>query len=150
MKIEEALKSKSISNEFQKLYLNLAYTNIWMEEQVNIIFKTHGITSHQYNVLRILRGSVGQPLPAIEIQSRMIYRNSNVTRIIEKLLAKGYVDKKSNDLNRRKIEVTITDSGMDLLAKLDDVVMKLHNKLFTNINQEEAKAFNEVLDKIRG
>ena len=150
MKIEDALKSRLIKDDFQKLYINIAFTSIWLEEQLNKLFKDIGITSHQYNVLRILRGSLGTPLPACDIQGRMIYKNSNVTRIIEKLVSKELTSKKSNEKNRRKIEVEITPAGLDLLAQLDMKVMQVHHNLFKNITVEEAQSFNNLLDKIRG
>lgn len=149
MKIEEELKSRKITDEYQKLFLNILFSASWLEDKTAHIFKSANITSHQYNVLRILRGSLGTPLPAFEIQSRMISKNSNVTRIIEKLVAKKLVHKKFNDNNRRMIEVTITQEGLDILKQLDDVIPDNYAGLFNNLSREEADLCSELLDKIR-
>jgi DNA-binding MarR family transcriptional regulator len=150
MGIEEALKAKKINNEYQKLFINFSYTFNWIDEQVAKFFKNHNLTNHQYNILRILRGSLGTPLPAFEIQNRMICKNSNVTRIIEKLIAKQYVSKKFNDDNRRKVEITITDKGLELLNSLDNAIISLHSNIFKNITEEESVYLNDMLDRIRG
>lgn len=149
MRIEEELKSKRITDEYQKLYLNVLFSANWLEDKTAHIFKSANITSHQYNVLRILRGSLGTPLPAFEIQSRMISKNSNVTRIIEKLVTKKLAYKKFNESNRRMIEVTITDEGLEILKQLDNVILDNYVELFNNISREDAILCSELLDKIR-
>lgn len=149
MKIEEELKSRKITDEYQKLYLNVLFSANWLEDKTAHIFKSANITSHQYNVLRILRGSLGTPLPAFEIQSRMISKNSNVTRIIEKLVTKKLANKKFNESNRRMIEVTITDEGLEILKQLDNVILDNYVELFNNISREDAILCSELLDKIR-
>lgn len=149
MKIEEALKSKKITNPNEKLYLNIVFTSIWLEEKTNKIFKVHNITSHQYNVLRILRGNQGNSLPAFEIQERMITKNSNVTRIIEKLIAKKLVNKGFDKTNRRKIAVSISEAGLELLQALDHIICAEYQKLFKNISDSEASIISDFLDQIR-
>lgn len=149
MTIEQELKARKIEDEYQRLYLNMAFTFNWIEEHIARLLKKYNLTSHQFNVLRILRGSHGTPLPAYEIQNRMISKSSNVTRIIEKLVAKALVDKKFNESNRRKVEITITEKGIELLSSLDTVVLALHASTYKNITVAEAKTLNELLDKIR-
>lgn len=149
MGIEADLKTKNIEDYYQKLHLNMLFTSNWLEQKMMGIFKDNGITSHQFNVLRILRGNKGEPMPACAIQERMISRNSNVTRIVEKLLQKNYVTKKFNDQNRRMIEIKITTEGLELLSSLDNKIASMHHQIMDNLSEEEAIIVSNLLDKMR-
>lgn len=149
MGIEADLKTKNIEDYYQKLHLNMLFTSNWLEQKMMGIFKDNGITSHQFNVLRILRGHKGEPMPACAIQERMISRNSNVTRIVEKLLQKNYVTKKFNDQNRRMIEIKITPEGLELLRSLDKKIASMHHQIMDNLSEEEAIIVSNLLDKMR-
>jgi DNA-binding MarR family transcriptional regulator len=149
MKIEEIIKSSVAMDDAKKVILNLMYTQTVIADKFNEILKPHDLSSEQYNVLRILRGQKGCPANMCLIQERMIAKNSNTTRLIDKLLLKDLVTREVCPENRRKIEVQITTKGLELLQELDPKVLE-HEKLFaTNLTSEEIEHLNTLLEKYR-
>ena len=149
MKIEEILKSTVPMNNSKKIILNVLYTQNVITENFNEILKPHEISGEQYNVLRILRGQKGNPANMCVIQERMLAKTSNTTRLVDKLLLKDFVTRKVCPENRRKIEVLITQKGLDVLATLDPKVIA-HEQFFSkNLNTEEIDQLNQLLEKYR-
>jgi DNA-binding MarR family transcriptional regulator len=111
--------------------------------------KPYEISGEQYNVLRILRGQKGNPANMCLIQERMLARTSNTTRLVDKLLLKKFVTRNVCPENRRKIEVQITQKGLDILTELDPKVIE-HEQLFSKkLNTEELEQLNHLLEKYR-
>ena len=108
MKIEHIIKSTIPFDDAKKVFLNFTYTQNVIGDKFNEILKPYDISREQYNVLRILRGQKGCPANLSVIQDRMLSKNSNTTRLIDKLLLKNYVTREVCPNNRRKIEVLIT------------------------------------------
>lgn len=149
MKIEEVIKSNITLKDAKKVILNIIYTQNVINDKFNEILKPNDLSSEQYNVLRILRGQKGSPANMCVIQERMLAKNSNTTRLIDKLLLKEFVTREVCPNNRRKIEVLITQKGLDILADLDPKVEE-HEQLFANnLNQEELELLNHLLEKYR-
>ena len=149
MKIEEEIKSTIKLSIIRKVILNLKFTQNFLDDKFNDILKPYDISSEQYNVLRILRGQKGNPLNMQDIQERMVTKNSNTTRLIDKLLLKEMVVRNTCPENRRKIEIKITDKGLNVLINLDPIIEN-HNKVFTNnLADSELEILNELLEKIR-
>ena len=149
MRIEEIIKSNVTMDDAKKVILNLMYTQTVIADKFNEILKPYDLSSEQYNVLRILRGQKGCPANMFLIQERMIAKNSNTTRLIDKLLLKGLVTREVCPENRRKIEVQITEKGLDLLDELDPKVLE-NEKIFSdNLSNEEIKLLNTLLEKYR-
>ena len=149
MKLEEAIKQKKFGNEFEKAVVNILYTASWLEG-INIQrFKPHGISPQQYNVLRILRGSHPNPVMLGEITERMIDKNSNATRLVEKLRLKGFLKRDICKTNRRQVDITITSKGLTLLEELDAHIDEWQNS-HMKIKKSEVQLLNELLDKLRG
>jgi DNA-binding MarR family transcriptional regulator len=111
-------------------------------------FKPYGISPQQYNVLRILRGSSPKPLMLSDISSRMIDKNSNATRLVEKLRLKGFVKREVCENNRRQVDIVITSKGLDLLTEIDNAT-DTWGESFKSITKSEAEALNNVLDRLR-
>ncbi len=150
MKLEEEIKqSKPISSNYTRLLVNLIFTGSWSHDIANKHFKSFGISNEQYNVLRILRGSHPKSMAVMDVQSRMIERNSNVTRLAAKLLDKKYITKINNPDNRRIVFLNITQSGLELMASIDEVFPTIEKKMH-KISSDEADQLNELLDKLRG
>jgi DNA-binding MarR family transcriptional regulator len=115
----------------------------------NDILKSFDLSVEQFNVLRILRGQKGKPANMCIIQERMIAKTSNTTRLVDKLLLKGLVNREVCEENRRKMEITITKKGMELLAELDPKI-EAHEELFAqNLTSEEINLLNLLLEKYR-
>lgn len=149
MKIEEIIKSTVPLEISKKIILNIAYTQNVLGDTFNEIVKPFDISSEQYNVLRILRGQKGNPANMCLIQERMIAKTSNTTRLVDKLLLKELVTREVCSVNRRKIEVSITAKGLEVLKTLDSKIIE-HEKLFAqNLNPEELETLNTLLEKYR-
>ena len=149
MKIEEIIKSNISLDDAKRVILNLMYTQHVVAEKFYETLKPFELSGEQYNVLRILRGQKGNPANMCVIQERMITKNSNTTRLIDKLLLKGLVTRNVCPENRRKMEIFITDKGLDLLNELDPIVVE-HEQLFTqNLTSEETQNLIQLLEKFR-
>ena len=149
MLVEEQLKSDSKLNPGTKCILNLMYTGNWVNEKSSIYFKQFDLTSQQFNILRILRGQNGKAINLQDVQERMISKMSNTTRLIEKLRIKDLVSRIQCQSNRRKIEISITEKGLELLSLIDKS-LRIHEKETTkNLTEKEAILLNELLNKLR-
>ncbi len=120
-----------------------------LTDDVSMALKPMDITEPQFNVLRILRGQKGNPITVQEIQSRMIQRTSNVTRIIDKLLVKGFVSRAECAHNRRKMDICITSEGEAYLLQLDAILESLHKPMIDKLTAEELTELNELLIKLK-
>ncbi|OUR99310.1 MarR family transcriptional regulator [Flavobacteriales bacterium 33_180_T64] len=149
MSIEEDIKSTIKLGEEEKTVINLIYTNNWLKEKTVLCFKSHDLSPEQYNVLRILRGQKGNPSNLSTIQERMLNKMSNTTRLIDKLITKDLVIRQTCPSNRRKIEIFITQKGLNLLAELDDDVKSRNQEITKHLNHSELTTLNSLLDKLR-
>jgi DNA-binding MarR family transcriptional regulator len=149
MKLEDEIKQKKFKNDFHKLAVNLIYTHGWLSNHQAEFFKKFDITGAQYNILLILRGQHPNPASINLLKDRMLDKMSDASRLVERLKNKGLVEREICPDDRRKVEVKITNSGIELLKKMDDLEDKFEN-LFANIKSSEAKMLNELLDKLRG
>jgi DNA-binding MarR family transcriptional regulator len=148
MELEKEIKQKKFTSEFQKLWINIVYTSNWIQNSTAKLLKKYNLTEPQYNIMRILRGQAGNPISVLDVQSRMLDKMSNASRLIEKLRLKGLVERKENNEDRRQVDVSITQEGLDLLSKLDSLIKAEELKL-RNITADEAKLMNKLLDKVR-
>ena len=149
MKIEDVLKSTVPMDDSKKIILNILYTQSVITENFNEILKPYELSSEQYNVLRILRGQKGNPANMSLIQDRMVAKTSNTTRLVDKLLMKDLVTRKVCSENRRKIEVLVTQKGLDVLRELDPKVIMHEQSLSSNLNESEIAQLNQLLEKYR-
>ncbi len=121
----------------------------WITDQVSIELKELGVTEPQYNVLRILKGAGSKPLTVQDILAKMVQRSSNITRIVDKLISKGFVDRKECPTNRRKMDITITRSGLDMLERLDQKVYAFHQAYEKKLSGEELDKLKNLLEKLK-
>jgi DNA-binding MarR family transcriptional regulator len=149
MRIEEIIKSSVTMDDSKKVILNLMYTQTVIADKFYEILKPYDLSSEQYNVLRILRGQKGCPANMCLIQERMIAKNSNTTRLIDKLLLKELVTREVCPENRRKIEVLITSKGLNLLEELDPKVLEHEKSFAANLSEAEIEQLNNLLEKYR-
>lgn len=149
MKIEEAIKATGAMDLSAKTVINISYTSRSLEEPFQAMLKEYDLSSQQFNVLRILRGQRGNPANLSTLQERMIDKNSNTTRLVDKLLKKGWVLRQVCEKNRRKIEIFITEDGLQLLNTLDPVVTESNKKSVSNLTNSELETLNNLLDKLR-
>lgn len=129
--------------------VNVLFTGSWLHHAEAARLKVHSLTPEQYNVMRILRGSHPRALMLIDITSRMIDKNSNCTRLVEKLRQKGLVTRQLSAEDRRQVDISITEKGLALLATIDHE-KKQWLATLSNLSRTEAQQLNRLLDKLRG
>ena len=148
MTIDEEIKGR-YRNDYHRGIINLNFTVNQLNYQFLQYLKMHKLTEPQYNILRVLRGyKEDGPFSIGFLKERMLDRNSDVSRIVDKLFEKGLVDRKENAADRRQKEVEITEKGLAIIEKMTDCDVKA-DTLLQNLNTEEIKELNRLLDKIR-
>ena len=149
MKIEDEIQTKRFRNERHKATINIVFTSNWITGILEKRASTQQITLQQFNVLRILRGQHPQPATNSIVKERMLDKMPDVSRIIDRLVAKELVSRAKSDNDRRAVDVKITQKGLDALADLEESMMMM-DVLQDNISEGECQQLNELLDKLRG
>lgn len=148
MSIEKDIKQQSkFRNEWHKAAVNILYTNGWVLQQQKQHMDRGGLTSQQYNILRIMKGS-STPLSTLQIRERMLDKMSDTSRIVDRLIAKGLLSKSVNQLDKRLVDVSITQQGRELLEWMDNFTYEL-DTILESLTEEEARQLNDLLDKAR-
>jgi DNA-binding MarR family transcriptional regulator len=148
MKIEDEIKQYKFRNPNQKAVINLLYTTNWLLGRQKEIFQPHNITGQQYNILRILRGQYPNSISATEIKARMLDKNSDVSRLLDRLLAKKIISKQVSSSDKRAADIFLTEEGLQLLNNIDEKQHLLDSILL--LSEEEALTLSDLLDKCRG
>jgi MarR family transcriptional regulator, 2-MHQ and catechol-resistance regulon repressor len=148
MGIEKDIQQAKFRNAHQKAGINLIYTVAWMRDKTKMIFDSEDITSQQFNILRILRGSFPQPLSTLQIRERMLDKMSDTSRIVDRLIVKGLVKKVVCKNDRRLVDVVITDKGKKLLERLDTRQDEI-DSILGNLSEKDANILSDLLDKVR-
>jgi len=148
MELEKEIQQTKFKSERHKAVLNIVFTSSWIACQQMRFFKDHDLSPQQYNVMRILRGQKGKPITVNGIQERMLDKNSNASRLIDKLKEKKLAERVICEKDRRQVDIIITNKGLELLKKIDMVIDDIEN-LYTTITEKEAEELNRILDKLR-
>jgi DNA-binding MarR family transcriptional regulator len=148
-KIEEAIKQSEFKDSYNKVVVNLLYTHSYLVSFQTAVLKPLDLSPEQYNVLRILRGQQGKPATIAAIQERMLNNMSNASRLVDKLKAKELVKREECPLNRRQVDVVITEKGLALLELLEPQINAI-NKKAIHLEDQELDLLNRLLDKLRG
>ena len=138
--------SKQLTKDTVISILTLGYR---VNDELSAMFKTHGISLPQFNVLRILRGRQGEAANLSTIQEQMIHKMSNTTRLIDKLIEGGYVNRFVCEKNRRKIEIFITKKGLELLNNLDKQLQTKEQFLLNDLDNNEKEELMQLLSKVQ-
>lgn len=149
MKIEDEIKQNRFHSEYQKLAINILFTNQWLTANTTKILKPFGISPQQYNVLRILKGQSPNAISVSNIMDRMIDKMSNTSRLVEKLRQKELIERVTCEKDRRQVDVKITKKGLELLEKVK-TEMNAFKTISENLTEKEASTINNLLDKMRG
>lgn len=142
--IDQELRSR-FESEQQKAMLNVMFTANWFKSRMSDLFRPFGISAQQYNILRILRGAKGR-MNMHSVKERMIDRAPNATRLTDKLIAKGLVERERCEEDRRVVYVRISDKGLELLTQVDKRNKAQQKILEERLSQADALALNRVLD----
>ena len=149
MEIEKEIKQSSFQSNLHKAVVNVIYTEGWISSVFRDIFKNYKITSQQYNVLRILRGRFPDSINPSEIKSVMIDKNPDLTRLCDRLLIMGLIDRFIDAENKRKVNIKINEKGLTVLKEIDPIMSEFTNQKF-HLDENEAELLSSLLDKLRG
>lgn len=132
----------------KKVIIKLIRMNCAINEQLMLALKPFGISIQQFNVLRILRGQKGVAANLFTVQEKMVNKMSNTTRIIDKLIDKSFVERIICKENRRKIELFITEEGLNFLKKVDPVIDQTEEKMTNHLSEKEKQEMLILLNKL--
>ncbi len=147
MNVEEIIKTDKEIPLKSRTIIHFMLVEHKINEIISNVLKPFGVSLQQFNVLRILRGQDGKPANLSTLNERMVTKMSNTTRLVDKLLLKGYVNRKTCPSNRRKIEITITDQGEKNLEKMDRAMRNAEEKILENLSDKELEQLNKLFDK---
>lgn len=145
----EIRQNRPFHSKGQEAFLGLLRTGDLVKHRFHQLFEGVGITFQQYNVLRILRGAGSEGIPTLEIGDRMIERTPGVTRLLDRLEAKGLVRRERCPQDRRKVLCFISPQGLELLASLDAPVMEADELVFQGMSEEDLEILINILDRLR-
>lgn len=149
MTIGKEIKQPKFRNAYQKVVINLIYTTNWIENKQEKFFKPFGITTAQYNILRILRGQGKNKISGAEIKARMLERNSDISRLLDRLSIKKWITRIKCPEDKRATDVMITEAGLNVLQQIDGH-MEASEKKIIHLSKDEALQLSRLLDKSRG
>ena len=146
MGFKEEIKSKFDSNQLMAA-VNIIYTSNWLRDISLPIYKKHNILSQHYNILRIVNGSFPNSVSPGYIKEVMIDKGRDLTRLVDKLVKLGYVERSLCKDNRRKMKIKITKSGTEIINTIGSEINRLYSSY--NLNEHEANQLSTLLDKLR-
>ncbi len=148
MSIEKDIKQKSFAPPSQKLTVNMMFTNNWLVSEFSQIIKPYSLSEQQYNVLKILQLSYPTPLCINTIIDSMRDQMSNVSRLVDKLEQKGFVERKKSSTDKRVVEVLITEEGIQITNELNELI-EVWESQSIQMSQSELEQLDELLQKLQ-
>ncbi|MBK8346262.1 MAG: MarR family transcriptional regulator [Saprospiraceae bacterium] len=149
MEIEKVIQQTYFKDKYHKAVVNLYYTSNFFRDAHMPIFAQYDIQGQHYNVLRILRGKHPEPVSPGYIKEVILDKGRDLTRLIDKLVSLGLVDRYTCPENRRKMNIRLTDTGLDILAKVSDA-LTLKDTTLRHLTDEEYDQLSTLLDRMRG
>jgi DNA-binding MarR family transcriptional regulator len=146
---EEIKQSKAFSSLEEEVHLALLRTADAASSRAAALFKAHGISPTQYNVLRILRGAGPKGLRCSEIGERMITHDPDITRLLDRMDAAGMIERVRSEQDRRVVLTSITSHGLEILRQLDRPVADLHKELLSHLGERKLRTLLNLLDEAR-
>lgn len=147
MNVEEIISTKSEIPLERRTIIHFMLVNNVINETIANALKPFDVSLQQFNVLRILRGQKGKPANLSTLNDRMVTKMSNTTRLVDKLILKGYVNRITCPSNRRKIEINITTKGKKTLEKMDVEMNRSEKNILKNLSKKELKQLNILFNK---
>ncbi|HET6765589.1 MAG TPA: MarR family transcriptional regulator [Longimicrobiaceae bacterium] len=149
-RIQQELKqTKPVSTLEEETFLNMVRTSNALTTGLSELLKRSDLTQTQYNALRILRGAGEKGLTAGEVGERMITRDPDVTRLLDRLEKRGLVERWRCGEDRRVVHTRITASGLQVIAPLDGPVVELHVEQLGHIGAERLRTLIDLLEEVR-
>ncbi|MFY7826138.1 MAG: MarR family winged helix-turn-helix transcriptional regulator [Flectobacillus sp.] len=148
MSIEKDIKQKSFTNPYQKLTVNIMYTNNWLVSEFSQIIKPYTLSEQQYSVLKILQNAHPTPLSINTIIENMRDQMSNVSRLVDKLEQKGYVERRKSPSDKRVVEVIITDEGVQITDEINELI-EVWETQSIQMCDEDLKLLQSLIQKLQ-
>ena len=149
-KLQKELKqTKPFRALEEEVTLNVARTAEHLAAGIAEVLKVAELTPTQYNALRILRGAGAEGLSCSEISERMVTKDSDVTRLLDRLESRGLISRERPATNRRLVLARITQEGLRVLAELDEPVTENHRRQISHLGKERLRMLNELLVAVR-
>ncbi len=146
---EEIKQSKPFSSLQQEVYLSILRTADELHSQVAALLKPFGVSTTQYNVLRILRGAGPNGHRCSEIAERMITREPDITRLLDRMTKAGWISQTRDSKDRRVVITRITPEALKLLKEIDKLIVELERTLMANVSERKLKTLLSLLDEVR-
>ena len=143
------IKRRPLSSPEEAAFLELCRTTDMLSRSLSILLKTEDLSATQYNVLRILRGAP-EGLTCGEIASRMITRDPDITRLLDRLEKRGLISRCRETKDRRMVMARIAPDGIQLLSRMDEPVREAHRAQLAHLGRERLKVLTELLQLARG
>jgi DNA-binding MarR family transcriptional regulator len=142
-------KTSSLASPLEvQLFVAILRAADSLSQDAEQLLKAAGLTGAQYNVLRILRGAEPEGLPCNGIGERMISRDPDMTRLLDRMEKRDWITRERQKDDRRVVKTRITGEGLSLLKKLDQPVGMLHERQFRHISAAHRKALKELLEEL--
>ncbi len=149
--LKSAIKqSKPFKSLHEELLLTLVRTAADVEHQMAQGFKPFGLTTTQYNVLRILRGAGTDGLCRNEIGARLVRQVPDVTRLLDRMEEAGLIVRERGGADRRYVTTRLTAQGLTLVNSLDAEVTAMHTTQVGHLTEKQMKALMDLLEDVRG
>lgn len=145
----EIKQRKPFTCREEELYLNILRTADLLQRRGIEVFRDADLSSTQYNVLRILRGAGAEGLACGEIGERMVTRDPDITRLLDRLEKRGLVSRNREKEDRRVVTARITQAGLDLLKRLDDPVVQMHKAQLGHLDAKQQESLIRLLESAR-
>ena len=146
---EELRQSKPFASPVVEVYLNVLRTNDHLSGDFARFLKKSGVSQPQYNVLRILRGAGRNGLPSLAVAERMVARVPDITRLLDRMAAKGWVTRTRSKTDGRVVIARITPKATRLVQRLDEPVLDFQKRLLGHMSRKELDTLNTLLVKAR-
>lgn len=149
LSIGDIIRQKSFSTARQKVIINLVYSGGWAKSMSTKHLKPFKLSWQQFNLMRILKGQQGKPVPLRLLAERMLDPQSNASRIVDKLVEKGLVDRVTCSDDRRQVRLTLSQQGVEHLNAASAHIEKENQKLGGDLSEEELHQLSDLLDRFR-
>lgn len=151
--MDEIRKQKPFESREQEVFLNVMRTAEALSEGMSAVLKPFGLSATQYNVLRILRGADAccgaSGLACREIGERMVTRDPDITRLLDRMEKAGLIHRERGKEDRRVIKTAVTEEGLRILKELDGPVLEMHKKQLGHMGDEKLTALSGLLEEAR-
>jgi DNA-binding MarR family transcriptional regulator len=147
-KVSQSSKVRKVGSPEETAFLDLLRTADMLSRGAVEVLKAEDLSPSQYNVLRILRGAP-EGLPCGEIASRLITRDPDVTRLLDRMEKRGLISRARESRDRRMVLARLTPEGLKLVDRLDGPVQKMHRKLLGHLGKERLRSLRDLLSAAR-